>query len=82
MEYAEAQRWLRHGHAYDLYAQGTPFFLPSVRALWWGALSAATPVPSRPPGEGAGLWSGVGVRAVFATAAGAALALLKELSIS
>jgi len=95
MEYAEAQRWLRHGHAYDLYAEATPLFLPTaeaLRSLWWQSVAtAASSVPPvadaasvspRPLGARGGLWSAVGLWALFVTAAGAALALLKELSFS
>jgi hypothetical protein len=95
MEYTEARHWLRHGHAYDLYAEATPLFLPTaeaLRSLWWQAASGVLPrvlaAPADPvglgraPGARAGVWSAVGIRALFVTAAGAALALLKELSVS
>jgi SAM-dependent methyltransferase len=105
IEYAEADRWLRHGHAYERYAQGTPLFLPTAGALaafaaantrWsralptpalrpaQGGLSTSKPeaAPGLPPDQRAGFWWGVGIRALFVAAAGPALALLKELSLS
>ena len=83
VEYAEAHAWLRHGHAYDLYLQRTPLFVPRAEALWSLCVDAVRSVKG---GRGrvknlvAPLCSASWRWAALAASAGVALALLKEIS--
>lgn len=80
-EYAEALGWLRHGHAYDLYTERTPLFLPTgqaLRGLWrriLGSLKGSALKSLR------GFWQVAGCGASLVTSIGVALALLKEMVI-
>ncbi|MCK4298129.1 MAG: methyltransferase domain-containing protein [Planctomycetes bacterium] len=85
VEYAEAQRWLQHGHAYDLYVQQTPPFVPTagaLRSLWSEARRGVKAEGGRLVGPLARLRLAVWGRAALVTSAGLALALLKDISYS
>ena len=85
VEYAEAHAWLRYGHAYDVYLQRTPLFVPraeALRSLWVEAARSAKGGHGRVRNLVAALCSAVCRRVALATSAGVALALLKDISYS